>query len=77
VGSGNLKGGPQATTVLNDDGFDDHGVFGRLAQVVPAYRYRFDYKGQSVVISGDTAKSVNWIANARGADLLIHEALGK
>jgi ribonuclease Z len=41
----------------------------------PAVGYRFDYKGRSVVISGDTAPSPSLEAAAKGADLLIHEAL--
>lgn len=45
--------------------------------VEPAVGYRFDYKGRSVVISGDTDKSSNLERVARGADLLIHEALVK
>ncbi|CAA0120583.1 MBL fold metallo-hydrolase [Zhongshania aliphaticivorans] len=40
-----------------------------------AVGYRFDYKGRSVVISGDTSKSANVEAMAAGADLLLHEAL--
>ncbi len=43
--------------------------------VSPAVGYRFDYKGRSVVISGDTAPSPSLVAAARGADLLVHEAL--
>ncbi|ANY21063.1 Ribonuclease Z [Tsuneonella dongtanensis] len=43
--------------------------------VTPAVGYRFDYKGRSVVISGDTAQSVSLERAARGADLLVHEAL--
>lgn len=43
--------------------------------VQPAVGYRFDYKGRSVVISGDTAPSKSLEAAAKGADLLIHEAL--
>lgn len=43
--------------------------------VSPAVGYRFDYKGRSVVISGDTAKSSNLERVANGADLLLHEAL--
>jgi ribonuclease Z len=42
--------------------------------VTPAYGYRFDYRGRSVVVSGDTAKSASLIAAARGADVLVHEA---
>lgn len=43
--------------------------------VSPAVGYRFDYGGRSVVISGDTKKSESLLAHARGADLLVHEAL--
>lgn len=43
--------------------------------VRPAVGYRFDYKGRSVAISGDTAPTPNLIAAAKGADLLVHEAL--
>lgn len=42
--------------------------------IVPAYGYRFEYRGRSVVVSGDTAKSKNLVASARGADVLVHEA---
>ena len=45
--------------------------------VEPAVGYRFDYKGRSAVISGDTSKSVNVEMAAKGADLLLHEALSK
>jgi len=41
--------------------------------VYPAAGYRFDYRGRSVVISGDTAMSPNLVRVARGANLLIHE----
>jgi ribonuclease Z len=45
------------------------------APVSPAVGYRFDFAGRSVVVSGDARKSASVIANARGADLLVHEAL--
>lgn len=45
------------------------------APVAPAVGYRFDYKGRSVVISGDTIATPILISAAKGADLLIHEAL--
>ncbi len=44
------------------------------APVAGAVGYRFDYKGRSIVISGDTAYSETLIENAKAADLLIHEA---
>lgn len=61
--------------VLEKDGLKitafrvDHGP------VDPAVGYRFDYKGRSIVISGDTKKSALLIAASKGADLLVHEAL--
>ena len=43
--------------------------------VSPAYGYRIDYQGLSVVVSGDTAFSENLIAESQGVDLLIHEVM--
>lgn len=41
----------------------------------PAVAYRFEYKGRSVTLSGDTRPVPAVAAAARGADLLVHEAL--
>ncbi len=46
----------------------DHGPF-----VKPAFGYRIDYGGRSVVISGDTRFSENLIRHAQGADVVVHE----
>lgn len=43
--------------------------------VEPAFGYRFDYKGRSLVISGDTKYDLRLIEAAKGADVLFHEAL--
>jgi ribonuclease Z len=49
----------------------DHGV------VRPAVGYRFDYRGRSVVISGDTRQTRAMALFAKGADVLVHEAQAK
>ena len=41
--------------------------------VKPAFGYRIDYSGRSVVLSGDTRTSENLIRHAQNVDLLIHE----
>jgi ribonuclease Z len=41
--------------------------------IKPAYGYRIEYAGRSVVISGDTRFNENVIKFGAGADLLIHE----
>lgn len=46
----------------------DHG-----AAIKPAYGYRIEYDGRSVVISGDTRFDRNVIKYGTGADLLVHE----
>lgn len=40
-----------------------------------ALGYRLDYKGRSVLISGDTRYSENLIKYAKGVDVLIHEVI--
>ena len=47
----------------------DHGP------VTPAFGYRVDFHGRSVVLSGDTRPSEHLIAIAAGVDVLIHEAI--
>ncbi len=46
----------------------DHG------SAAPAFGYRFEHRGASVVVSGDTRISEGLFAAARGADLLVHDA---
>jgi ribonuclease Z len=45
------------------------------APVKPAFGYRIDYRGRSVILSGDTAFSENLIRYAKGVDLLVHEVV--
>ena len=63
------------SVVLQEDGLTITAFAVNHAPVSPAYGYRFDYRGRSAVVSGDTAKDPAVIEAARGADLLVHEAL--
>lgn len=45
--------------------------------VEPAYGYRIEYRGRTIVISGDTAKCDNMVRFSKGADLLVHSALSR
>jgi ribonuclease BN (tRNA processing enzyme) len=41
----------------------------------PAFAYRFDTAGRSIVISGDTAPSDKLVELAQGVDVLVHEVM--
>jgi ribonuclease Z len=45
------------------------------APIAPAFGYRVAYKGRVVVVSGDTKATGAMVQAARGADVLVHEAL--
>ena len=67
---------------VEDDGLvmDDGKTRVTAAQVVHppirrAYAYRFDHKGKSIVISGDTSYSANLVKLAENADILVHEVM--
>jgi ribonuclease Z len=63
-----------SATVLDENGLRVTAFTVDHAPVAPAYGYRFDYRGRSVVISGDTIPCANLVNAAKGADVLIHEA---
>jgi ribonuclease Z len=63
-----------ATRVLEEDGVVVTAFTVAHDPVKPAFGYRFDYAGRSVVVSGDTRPSPNLVTQARGADVLVHEA---
>ena len=49
----------------------DHGI------AKPAVGYRFEYKGQVIVLSGDTLPCENMVRYSEKADILVHEAYSK
>ena len=65
------QGGP----VMQDENVKVTSVQVHHPPVVPAFGYRFDAADRSIVISGDTAPSDDLIRLARGADVLVHDAL--
>jgi len=59
--------------VTEDDAVRVTATLVRHAPVFPAFAFRFDTDGGSVVLSGDTAPCPNLIRLAQGADVLVHE----
>ncbi len=45
--------------------------------IKPSYGYHIDYRGRSVLISGDTRFDENLIAHGQGVDLLVHEVASR
>jgi ribonuclease Z len=70
-----LKG--DAATVLDDGDLKVTMFAVNHAPIHPAVGYRFDYKGRSVVISGDTTKTETTIKYSKDADILFHEGLSR
>jgi|KBSSwiStaDraftv2_1062776.scaffolds.fasta_scaffold602646_1 ribonuclease Z len=69
-----IPGGAVSLPILDHEGLRISAFPVDHRPIVPAYGYRFDYRGRSVVVSGDTAKTPSLVAAAEGADVLVHEA---
>jgi ribonuclease Z len=67
--------GKDAVVIIDADGVKVTAFLVDHRPVKPAVGYRFDYKGRSAVISGDTLPSETLRRMAAGADLLLHDAL--
>ena len=61
--------------VMQDDNVRVTAAVVHHPPTVPAFAYRFDAADRSIVISGDTSPSDELIRLAKGADVLVHEAL--
>jgi ribonuclease Z len=59
--------------VLERDGLRVSAFLVEHDPVKPAFGYRFDAEGRSVVVSGDTRPCENLMRWSRGVDLLVHE----
>lgn len=67
--------GPQQLTVYQQDGITITAFSVAHKPISPAVGYRFDYKGRSVVFSGDTIRQAAVEKACNGCDLLVHEVL--
>lgn len=61
--------------VLDKDGLTITAFTVDHAPIEPAVGYRFDYRGRSVVVSGDSVAAPSLRQAAEGADLLLHDAI--
>jgi ribonuclease Z len=61
--------------VFTEDGVTVTAFFVDHGPVQPAFGYRIEYRGRSVVLSGDTRVSENLVRHAQGADVLVHEVI--
>ena len=68
-------GSQQSQIVLQADGLTVTAFAVDHAPVFPAVAYRFNYRGRSLVISGDTAPSAVLTKYSQGVDVLFHEGL--
>lgn len=65
---------PAGTVVHEENGLVIRAFLVDHDPIKPAVGYRFDYKGRSVSVSGDTVPSKSLIAASQGVDVLFHEA---
>lgn len=64
-----------AELVLDRNGLKAYAFVADHFPAEPAVGYRFEYKGNTVVITGDTKKTHTLAKHARNADILVSEAL--
>lgn len=65
------------TIVLRDEGGVRILAFRVIHAPTDAVGYRIEYGGRTIVLSGDTSRSASLAIAARGADLLVHEAISQ
>ena len=67
----------EAQKVYNNDGVAVTAFLVNHDPVTPSLGYKIEFNGRSIVLSGDTKKSDQVIRYAKGADILVHEAMQK
>ncbi|HEX5776521.1 MAG TPA: MBL fold metallo-hydrolase [Caulobacteraceae bacterium] len=75
--TGPPEGQARTAVVLDDGPLKITAIELSHGPVTPAYAYRFDYKGRSVVVTGDTSAHQPLAAASKGADVMVAEALAR
>ena len=70
-----LLGGDGAVPILAEGDLRIVAFRVQHAPVSPAYGYRIDYKGRSVVFSGDTIAAPSIAAVGKDVDVMVHEGM--
>jgi ribonuclease BN (tRNA processing enzyme) len=73
--TGNLAPPMKPFTIVDDGHVKVSAILVHHPPVFPSYAFRFDTAYGSVVFSGDTSPTANMVTLARGADVLVHEAM--
>lgn len=68
-------GGDGTATLLDDGGLKIIAFRVQHPPVSPAYGYRLDYKGRSIIFSGDTTPTAAMAEVGKGVDVMVHEAV--
>lgn len=61
--------------IIDEDGLKVSAFLVNHASIIPAYGYKIEYKGRSVVISGDTTVAKSLYEQGQDADVLMLEVL--
>ncbi|AWM76991.1 hypothetical protein HYN04_04010 [Phenylobacterium parvum] len=69
-----IPAGASTATALRDGDLTVTAIRVSHDPVSPAFGYRFDYRGRSVSISGDTMKWPAFAEASKGVDVMLHEA---
>jgi len=68
-------GEDETVVIFDQDGVRVTAFLVSHKPVEPALGFRFDYKGRSVVLSGDTLPDETLMAQSQGVDILVHDAM--
>lgn len=75
IGLGETRDIEQDQVVFDEDGVTVTAFLVDHKPVEPAFGFKIEYNGRSVIISGDTKPSENLMKYSKGADVILHEVM--